>query len=805
MSGPSPGLLPVRYEPRNWAIPYHKAWQRFAVLVVHRRAGKSTAVVQQLQRGATDDEWERWRLRFLARYFKLPLSSSHLTDLLRHRVYGLVYPTRVQAKISVWDILKEAASYVKNARSNESELRIDYPGGHRVQLFGADEPDKLRGPAFSGLVLDEFGMQPPNVYSEVLSKNLADHLGFVTFDGTIKGKNQLYKTYEAAKSDPEWFALWQDVNVSLKTENDASILMLRQAMHDDQKLIAKGLMDQTEYDQEWFCLQHGTLIATMRGHIPIELIRTGDTVLTHRNRWRAVTDTMQRHYEGQLIEITAPAHPRPLRCTPDHRLYIHEKHTRRNTWKKACEIAIGDYLLTPKPKISEPIISEAWAKVVAWFITEGSVSGNKVMFSLNGKKQNEIDRVQSLLARVGHDSEWFNTGSGSGNLNVYSVTLADRLGAWCGNGALRKRIPFDVIGGYEQVVFEELMRGDGTIRAVQGGHTYSYSTASIGLACDVVLLAATLSRRARIEVRPAHEAVIEGRTTFCQESYAVVMPLGMKVNHARPRDAFPTKLGIAYRVSALATVPFDGAVYNLAVKEDQSYVAGGRAVHNCSVEAAIKGAYYSKQLAQMRRDGRIRKVSYDPALPVYDVWDLGKGANMAIGLFQCVAREIHMLEYLEGAESDGIEQMIAVLQRRPYVYGKHLAPHDIQATELSNGKTRAATAKNLNWEFTVVPDIGLDDGINAARLAFARLWADEEHCAGWLDAIGHYRRPWNARTQVFGEVPVHDFASHPSDMWRYCAVAEDLMTPGKAKSKTTSSGGSSGRKSGDSKLAWMGS
>ena len=62
------------------------------------------------------------------------------------------------------------------------------------------------------------------------------------FAGTIRGKDQLYRTYEAAKTDPHWFALLQDADASLATEDDATIALLRQAMADDCALISKGLM-----------------------------------------------------------------------------------------------------------------------------------------------------------------------------------------------------------------------------------------------------------------------------------------------------------------------------------------------------------------------------------------------------------------------------------------------------------------------------------------------------------------------------------------------------------------------------------
>jgi hypothetical protein len=74
----------------------------------------------------------------------------------------------------------------------------------------------------------------------VLSKALGDHLGYAVFVGTIKGKDHLFQTWDAARKDPSlWFALWQDVDRSLATEDGITIQLLKQAMADDQKLIAR--------------------------------------------------------------------------------------------------------------------------------------------------------------------------------------------------------------------------------------------------------------------------------------------------------------------------------------------------------------------------------------------------------------------------------------------------------------------------------------------------------------------------------------------------------------------------------------
>jgi len=195
-----------------------------------------------------NNEWETQRLRHL-----LPnLSDADLKPLLRNRWYGHIMPSYKQAKLMAWDMLKFHARDVEGAKPNESELLIKFANGSRVQLFGADKPDRLRGSGFSGLSLDEFSQQPRNIFSEVLSKSLADHVGYAIFSGTIKGKDHLYATFQAAKNDPEWFTLWQDIDRSLVTENELTVTVLTKAMADDRALIANGLMTQAEFDQEWY-------------------------------------------------------------------------------------------------------------------------------------------------------------------------------------------------------------------------------------------------------------------------------------------------------------------------------------------------------------------------------------------------------------------------------------------------------------------------------------------------------------------------------------------------------------------------
>jgi phage terminase large subunit len=242
----------IPYAPRRWAKGLHSSYKRWSALILHRRAGKTTAILNHHQRAATDDAWELARLRFL-----LPDAPQvQLQKLLRNRVYWHVMPTIKQAKLVAWDMLKEFSRPIPGIKVNNSDLLITYPPGpygtSKLQLLGADDPDSLRGPALSGLSLDEYSQIPGNAFGEVLSKALGDHLGYCVFSGTIKGKDQLYQTYTSAKTLPEWYTVWQDIDTSLKTESGPTITALVRAMDDDRKLVLQGVMSQAEFDQEWY-------------------------------------------------------------------------------------------------------------------------------------------------------------------------------------------------------------------------------------------------------------------------------------------------------------------------------------------------------------------------------------------------------------------------------------------------------------------------------------------------------------------------------------------------------------------------
>lgn len=395
--------IDLGYRPRSIFVPFHKRTQRRSVLVVHRRAGKTVANLADLIDAALRCPLERPRYAYLAPLYK-------------------------QAKAVAWDYLKAMTAPLPGRVAHEAELRVELPNGGRIQLYGADNPDALRGIYLDGAVLDEYAQMAPKTWSEVIGPALADRRGFATFIGTPKGRNAFCELYEKAKDDPNWYT----------------------ALH---RASETGLLDE-----------------------------------------------------------------------------------------------------------------------------------------------------------------------------------------------------------------------------------------------------ATL-RQARAEMAP--------------EEY------------------------------------------------EQEF--------ECSFQAALVGAYYGKHMADAEAGGRISRVPWESSFPVDTAWDLGIDDATAIWFTQQIGREVRVIDYYE-ASGAGLEHYAKVLKEKPYVYGRHLLPFDVEHYELGTGKSRADVLRNLGIKATVVAQSPVEDGIQAVRSLLPRCWFDGEKCKRGIEALRQYQREWDDKLQSFKSRPRHDWASHGADAFRYLAM-----------------------------------
>jgi hypothetical protein len=198
---------------------------------------------------------------------------------------------------------------------------------------------------------------------------------------------------------------------------------------------------------------------------------------------------------------------------------------------------------------------------------------------------------------------------------------------------------------------------------------------------------------------------------------------------------------------------------------------------SCSFEAAVKGAIFAKELEAARSAGRIGTVPIEAILPVDTTWDLGVGDATAIWFTQSLrSGEVRVIDYYE-ASGERLPHYVQVLRQKGYTYGEHWAPPDIQVREFVSGRSRLEAAASLGITFRLCPDVPVEEGIHAARMLFPQCWFDATRCRAGLEALQHYRRDYNSRLHEFKATPVHDWASHGADAFRYLAVRQQTPEP----------------------------
>ncbi len=199
-------------------------------------------------------------------------------------------------------------------------------------------------------------------------------------------------------------------------------------------------------------------------------------------------------------------------------------------------------------------------------------------------------------------------------------------------------------------------------------------------------------------------------------------------------------------------------------------------------EQAIEGAYYSTQMALLRKAGRLTEVPYEPSLPVNTFWDLGMNDSMTIWFHQRHGIENRLIDYYENS-GEGIPHYARVLKKLGYVYGTHYMPHDIAVRDLSvdGGKSRKNVAESLGIKPIMQvrrPKNSEEvlEAIENVRIFLSTAWIDEVSCSKGIKALDNYVKEWDEKGGCFKNRPLHNWASHGSDSLRTGAVGFNDIT-----------------------------
>lgn len=188
------------------------------------------------------------------------------------------------------------------------------------------------------------------------------------------------------------------------------------------------------------------------------------------------------------------------------------------------------------------------------------------------------------------------------------------------------------------------------------------------------------------------------------------------------------------------------------------------------------GTYYSTEMEMLRSSGRFTRVPYDPRLPVYTFWDLGKRDACAIWFMQVHQHEIRLIDYHEAVETS-LPQQIKVVKDKPYMYEAHYAPHDINVESMSTEvpKSRWQTAAENGIEFEIIEKLPVMEGIEAVREVLPRCWFDEELTTLGRKALEHYHKKHDVVSDTYSEAPAKSWANHGADSFRYLALVVDAI------------------------------
>ena len=208
-------LITIPYKPREQQLEIHNTTKRFNLNICHRRFGKTVFEINRLIKAAIRNDKQNPRYAYIAPFFK-------------------------QAKTIAWDYLKYFASPIPGTKFNESELRCDLPNGARIQLFGSDNPDALRGIYLDGCVLDEYAQIRPSLLPEIIRPALSDRKGWLDVTGTPKGRNHFWELLESVKNNESW-------SINIYKASETGIV-------DEEELnAARDLMNADQFEQEFEC------------------------------------------------------------------------------------------------------------------------------------------------------------------------------------------------------------------------------------------------------------------------------------------------------------------------------------------------------------------------------------------------------------------------------------------------------------------------------------------------------------------------------------------------------------------------
>ena len=608
--------------------------------VFKAKKGLSKKVVEEISSMKGEPDWMRtFRLRSLEAFLKKPLPAwadlSILSQIDFENIYYYLKPTEKEGR--TWE---EVPSEIK-----ETFDKLGIPEAERKFLAGVTaqyesevvyhsirEDLEKQGVIFLGM---DDGLKK---YPELVKK----------YFGTIipPADNKFSALNSAVWSGGSFIYVPKGVKVAIPLQAYFRINAENMGQF-ERTLIIADEGSSVHYIEG--CVVAGTPIATNPEYKPIETIRSGDRVLTHTGRYRSVRHVQVRPYSGPLYSIlTWGDSVAPLEITQEHPMLCVKRSGKNKPWvwnvewRRPGELREGDYLVIPRRKETRPrkyglfpismsvndkkaIYQEVVERVpstpeffrlAGYFLSEGSILNNFYLsFSFGAHERAYIEDVKSLLRGVFgvtkiHELEHKQNHGIS--LTVSSARLA-RIFAHFGTSSATKHIPDWMLlekPEKQAQLIVSFFRGDGNYMNVSYPSTFKnflyekfrLSTTSKILAYqlrDILLrlgIVATINARdRRTENRQTMYTVMVGGAFLKPFGDLVGIPTVDNLNGRKRATRFFLDKNYAYLPirKMMNRQAIHLPVYNFSVEGDESYVAGGAAVHNCTAPVYASDSLHS--------------------------------------------------------------------------------------------------------------------------------------------------------------------------------------------------------------------
>lgn len=392
------------------------------------------------------------------------------------------------------------------------------------------------------------------------------------------------------------------------------------------------------------CFPAETKIKTPKGFHSIDQIKKRDRVISGKGQPKKVLFTHRRHYKGRMINVFLWKLGGVITLTEDHKVFIvdgppytrqyknfsrrlrqyeildqgkyHQKLRRYFPIKKipAGDLKIGDRLLYPINRQEEDLkkidlkkfitkklpphgtkprkilyripVEKDFLKLLGYWIAEGSNHRAYIRFSLGSHEEGFAKDIQGLTKRLFRleTKIYRNKGTRTGlELTCCHSFLANIFENLCGKGAENKHIPF--IFQYlparkQKIILKAILRGDGY--TFKGSKSKSYH-------CAITTVSPVLAEQLRdiilrlgfFPTEHVERSKVDRKGVSHKKAYTVIWSTQAK---SRYKLTYKEPDGTEYwilPVRKLSKNSFRGAVYNLTLEADHSYIARNFVVANC--------------------------------------------------------------------------------------------------------------------------------------------------------------------------------------------------------------------------------